>query len=54
MQITRMSLPALAQGLEKGEFSAVEVAGAYLERIQASDLNAFIDVRPELTPAARR
>ncbi len=51
MQITRMSLPALAQGLEKGEFSAVEVAGAYLERIQASDLNAFIDVRPELTLA---
>ncbi|MFZ9678808.1 MAG: Asp-tRNA(Asn)/Glu-tRNA(Gln) amidotransferase subunit GatA, partial [Quisquiliibacterium sp.] len=49
--MTRMSLPALAQGLEKGEFSAVEVAGAYLERIQASDLNAFIDVRPELTLA---
>jgi len=51
MQITRMSLPALAQGLEKGEFSAVELARAYLERIQASDLNAFIDVRPELTLA---
>lgn len=44
-------MPALAQGLEKGEFSAVELAGAYLERIQASDLNAFIDVRPELTLA---
>ncbi|MEK9720460.1 MAG: Asp-tRNA(Asn)/Glu-tRNA(Gln) amidotransferase subunit GatA [Quisquiliibacterium sp.] len=51
MQATKLSLPEIARGLEKGEFSAVELARAYLDRIQSSELNAFIDVRPELTLA---
>src|SRR5512137_1177641 len=49
MQIERLSLRQLAAGLDKGEFSALEAAQALLARIAASDLNAFIDVRPELT-----
>src|SRR5690606_35447760 len=33
----------------EGEFSAVELARHFLARIEASELNAFIDVQPELT-----
>ncbi|HMM50560.1 MAG TPA: Asp-tRNA(Asn)/Glu-tRNA(Gln) amidotransferase subunit GatA [Burkholderiaceae bacterium] len=43
------SLRALAALLERGEASALELADERLARIAASDLNAFIDVQPELT-----
>jgi aspartyl-tRNA(Asn)/glutamyl-tRNA(Gln) amidotransferase subunit A len=41
--------------LDRGEISAVELAGAYLARIERhSGLNAFLDVRPEVTLAQAR
>ncbi len=43
------SLAELADGLADGRFSAVELAQACLHRIASSRLNAFIDVKPELT-----
>ena len=48
------SLRALAALLERGEASALELAEERLARIAASDLNAFIDVQPELTRAQAR
>ena len=51
MGIESLSLGELAAGLDRGEFSAVELSRAFLSRIEASGLNAFIDVRPELTLA---
>lgn len=39
----------LALALEQGRVSAVDLAQYFLDRIARSDLNAFIDVRPELT-----
>jgi aspartyl-tRNA(Asn)/glutamyl-tRNA(Gln) amidotransferase subunit A len=53
-----MSLPAdlstasvdqLSDALACGQVSAVDVARHFLDRIQASPLNAFIDVQPERT-----
>jgi len=49
MSTGRDSLRQLAARLEAGEVSAVELARDHLARIAGSDLNAFIDVRPELT-----
>jgi aspartyl-tRNA(Asn)/glutamyl-tRNA(Gln) amidotransferase subunit A len=40
---------ALRAALDAGEVSAVALAGHFLDRIAASSLNAFIDVRPEAT-----
>lgn len=44
----------LADALRQRRFSAVELAEAFLARIAASPLNAFIDVQPELTLAQAR
>ncbi len=43
------SVSQLRQALDAREVSAVELARHFLKRIEASSLNAFIDVRPELT-----
>ncbi len=45
---------ALTAALAAGRVSAVELAQASLDRLQASRLNAFIDVQPELTLAQAR
>ena len=49
-----LSVGELAAGLARREFSAEELARHFLARIDASDLNAFIDVRPELTLSQAR
>ena len=54
MDIASFTVRRIRQGLDAREFSAVEVADAYLARIAASPLNAFIDVRPESTRAQAR
>jgi aspartyl-tRNA(Asn)/glutamyl-tRNA(Gln) amidotransferase subunit A len=54
MDVAGLGLAQLRRALDAGETSAEALAGAYLERIAASDLNAFIDVRPELTLAQAR
>jgi aspartyl-tRNA(Asn)/glutamyl-tRNA(Gln) amidotransferase subunit A len=51
MSIASLSLSQIAEGLDRGDFLAVDAARECLERIAASPLNAFIDVRPELTLA---
>lgn len=38
------SLRALREALDSGEITAQTLARRYLDRIAASDLNAFIDV----------
>ncbi|MGE0797882.1 MAG: Asp-tRNA(Asn)/Glu-tRNA(Gln) amidotransferase subunit GatA [Lautropia sp.] len=48
---TQLDAAALQRALRARELSAVELADAYLARIAASDLNAFLDVQPELTRA---
>jgi aspartyl-tRNA(Asn)/glutamyl-tRNA(Gln) amidotransferase subunit A len=49
-ELAHTSLAQLAQLLDKGQISAVELAKMYLARIeQHRELNAFLDVRPELT-----
>ncbi|MEZ5650807.1 MAG: Asp-tRNA(Asn)/Glu-tRNA(Gln) amidotransferase subunit GatA [Burkholderiaceae bacterium] len=45
----RRSVAQLRAALDAGEIGAVALAEHFLARIAASDLNAFIDVRPELT-----
>lgn len=46
------SVVELSRALQAKEVSAVELAKAYLERIEAhKDLNCFLDVRPEVTLA---
>lgn len=46
------SVVELSHALQAKEVSAVELAKAYLERIEAhKDLNCFLDVRPEVTLA---
>lgn len=45
------SAQRLRRALDSGEVSAVRLAEHFLARIQASQLNAFIDVNPELTLA---
>ncbi|OJX08947.1 MAG: aspartyl/glutamyl-tRNA amidotransferase subunit A [Burkholderiales bacterium 70-64] len=54
MSAQERSLRRLAACLERGEVSALELAQDCLARIAASDLNAFIDVQPELTLAQAR
>ncbi|MBK8766364.1 MAG: Asp-tRNA(Asn)/Glu-tRNA(Gln) amidotransferase subunit GatA [Burkholderiaceae bacterium] len=41
----------LREKLDSGALSAVELAQSFLARIESSTLNAFIDVRPDLTLA---
>jgi aspartyl-tRNA(Asn)/glutamyl-tRNA(Gln) amidotransferase subunit A len=52
--IDGLSVAELAAGLRARRFSAEELARHFLERIAASALNAFIDVKPELTLAQAR
>jgi len=54
MDIASFSAARIAAGLRQREFSALEAADAFLARIAASPLNAFIDVQPELTRAQAR
>jgi len=48
------SVAGLRGALDAGEVSAQALAGHFLERIAASRLNAFIDVRPDVTLAQAR
>lgn len=48
------SVAGLSEGLARGEFSAVDLAKAGLAAIEASGLNAFIDVVPEASLAQAR
>jgi aspartyl-tRNA(Asn)/glutamyl-tRNA(Gln) amidotransferase subunit A len=54
MRFESRSVRALAAGLEDGSLSAVGLTRDALERIAASDLNAFIDVQPEASLAQAR
>ena len=54
MKLDTASLRQLRTALDTGETTAVGLAGAFLDRIAASELNAFIDVQPELTLAQAR
>ena len=50
--LTRATIASLSRRLAAKEVSAVELARAYLTRIEAQrSLNAFLDVRPEVTLA---
>jgi aspartyl-tRNA(Asn)/glutamyl-tRNA(Gln) amidotransferase subunit A len=51
LKIDEASLSELSAALLNKEVSAVELAKSYLDRVQSSDLNAFIDVQPALTLA---
>ena len=47
-----MTIAELSRQLAAKEFSAVELARFYLQRIDAQrELNAFLDVRPDVTLA---
>ena len=54
MSLHTRSLDSLRADLDARALSAVELAQAFLARIEASPHNAFIDVRPELTLAQAR
>ncbi|MGD9943578.1 MAG: Asp-tRNA(Asn)/Glu-tRNA(Gln) amidotransferase subunit GatA [Burkholderiaceae bacterium] len=54
MSAERRTLRQIAADLDAGRASALELAQDYLARIAGSDLNAFIDVQPELTLAQAR
>ncbi len=54
MRFESRSVRALAAGLEDGSLSAVGLTRDALERIAASDLNAFIDVQPAASLAQAR
>jgi aspartyl-tRNA(Asn)/glutamyl-tRNA(Gln) amidotransferase subunit A len=54
-ELAHASIAELGRLLEKKTLSAVELAEAYLKRIEATrHLNAFLDVRPEATLAQAR
>ncbi|MBR2960750.1 MAG: Asp-tRNA(Asn)/Glu-tRNA(Gln) amidotransferase subunit GatA [Burkholderiaceae bacterium] len=54
-ELFHSSVVELSNKLAKKEVSAVELAQMYLDRIDANkDLNAFLDVRPEVTLAQAR
>jgi len=48
MSIHNKTIAQLSQGLNSGEFSSVELTQHYLDRINTSELNAFITVTDEL------
>ncbi|VVM26021.1 Aspartyl-tRNA(Asn) amidotransferase subunit A (EC @ Glutamyl-tRNA(Gln) amidotransferase subunit A (EC [uncultured Gammaproteobacteria bacterium] len=48
MNIHDKTIAELAQGLKNKEFSSVELTQHYLDRINASDLNAFITITDEI------
>ena len=49
-----LPVSALRKALDAGEVSAEALAAHFMQRIEASTLNAFIDVRPEATLAQAR
>ena len=49
-----LPMSALRKALDAAEVSAEALAAHFLQRIEASSLNAFIDVRPEATLAQAR
>ncbi len=52
MEVAHQSLAQLSRALKSKQISAVELAQAHLDRIEShQDLNAFLDVRPEVTLA---
>ena len=52
MEFAHCSLSELSRALAAKKVSAVELAQAYLARIDAhANLNAFLDVRPDVTLA---
>ena len=51
MSLHTLSVGELREKLDSGALSAVELAQSFLARIESSTLNAFIDVRPDLTLA---
>ncbi len=54
-ELSRKSVAELGRALSARSVSAVELARSYLERIDRhKDLNAFLDVRPEVTLAQAR
>ena len=54
-ELSRMTVAELGRRLSTGSVSAVELAQSYLDRIERhKDLNAFLDVRPEVTLAQAR
>ena len=54
-ELAHASVAELGRLLDAGKVSAVELANVALERIEAHrDLNAFLDVRPEVTLAQAR
>ncbi len=54
MSAAHRTLAQLAGDLDAGRASALDLAQDFLARIAASELNAFIDVQPELTLAQAR
>ena len=48
MSLYTKTIRQLSQGLSSGEFSSVELTQCYLDRINASEFNAFITVTDEL------
>ena len=55
VELSRKSVAELGRALSARSVSAVELARSYLERIDRhKDLNAFLDVRPEVTLAQAR
>ena len=53
-ELHHRSLAELSAGLQDKTFSATELAQHFLGRAQASTLNSFIDIQPELTLAQAR
>ena len=51
MALHELTVGEQSQQLQAREISAVELARHYLDRIEASKLNAYLDVQPELTLA---
>ncbi len=49
MILATLGIRELQRALRSGELSALELADACLAAVDASDLNAFLDVQPELT-----
>lgn len=54
MSLHTLPVGELREKLDSGALSAVELAQSFLARIESSTLNAFIDVRPDLTLAQAR
>ena len=47
MDLTTLTIREAHEGLKKGEFTSVDLAKAYLEKIKRSDLNSFLSFDEE-------